>query len=125
MFHFFVWDCQCSHTWSIMFFLINTSFAHAAAVHPNGMKTFLSDGVSTFLINVKPTLINGPKALARNPSFWFINSSAVPFNWIYPFSKDLITFIITFVSVFISVILERNIFEISSLALSTPLLEAT
>ena len=43
--------------------------------------------MSTFFINGKTTLINGP----RNPPFWFITFSAVPFNEIHPLSKYLLS----------------------------------
>ena len=43
-----------------IFFRIAASVAHAAAVNPNGIKTLLADGVSTFLINGLRKLKNPP-----------------------------------------------------------------
>ena len=61
------------------------------ADNPNGIKTLLAIGVSTFFINGKPTLINGLKKL-RNPLSRVIIFLVVPFNKIPLFFKDLITF---------------------------------
>ena len=44
------------------------SVAEATAVNPNGTKTLLAIGVSTFSINGRPAVINGLKNL-RNPPF--------------------------------------------------------
>ena len=43
------------------------SFADAAVVNPNGIKTLLPNGLSTFLIKGKPVFSNGPISLPRNP----------------------------------------------------------
>ena len=47
-------------------------------LHIKGTKTFLADGVKTFLINGKDMLVNGAKTLS-NPPFWLI-FLVVPFN---------------------------------------------
>ena len=40
----------------------------AAAVNPIGIKVFLTNGLSTFLIRGKPVFNNDPKSLPKNPS---------------------------------------------------------
>ena len=50
-----------------IFLWIAVSVANAAAVNPNGIKTLLASGVSTFLIKGNPVFSNGPKSLPRNP----------------------------------------------------------
>ena len=67
-----------------LFFWIAASVVYAAAVNPNDTKTFLGNGLSSFLINGKATFINGPK----NPNFWFITFSVVPFNKFPIFFRD-------------------------------------
>lgn len=42
------------------------SVAGDASIHPNGPNTFLASGVSAFLNNIKPNLVNGPRRLTRN-----------------------------------------------------------
>ena len=42
--------------------------ADAAAVNPNGIKTLLAYGVSTFFINGKPVVINSVRNLKNPPS---------------------------------------------------------
>ena len=49
---------------------IPASASDAATVNPNGIKTLLATGVSTFLTNVEPILINSPKRLQRNLPDW-------------------------------------------------------
>ena len=46
-------------------FLMNV--ADAAAVNPNGIKTLLTNYLSTFLIKGNPGFSNGPKSLPKNP----------------------------------------------------------
>ena len=41
--------------------------ADAAAVNPNGIKTLLGNGLSTFPIKDDPVLSDGPKRLPENP----------------------------------------------------------
>ena len=41
--------------------------ADVTAVNRNGSETFLDSGVNTLFINGKPTFINGPRSLPRNP----------------------------------------------------------
>ena len=48
------------------FFSIAASTADAAAVNPNGIKTLLANGLSTFLIKDKPVFSNSPKSLLKN-----------------------------------------------------------
>ena len=50
-----------------MFLLVPAPAADATAVNPTGIKTHLANGLSTFFINGKPNLINGPRGLPRNP----------------------------------------------------------
>ena len=50
-----------------MFFWIDESVADAAAVNPNGIKTLLVNGLSTFLIKGNPFFSNSPKSLPKNP----------------------------------------------------------
>ena len=38
----------------------------AAAINPNGIKTFLTNGLSTFTIKNNPVFSNDPKNLLRN-----------------------------------------------------------
>ena len=40
--------------------------AEAAAANPNGISTFLDNGLSKFFINVKPNFSIGPSSLPRN-----------------------------------------------------------
>ena len=74
------------------FFWIAASVADAAAVNPNDAETLLVNNFCTFFINGKPAVINGLSKL-RNPPSWIVTFFVVPFNKIYPFFKDLITFI--------------------------------
>ena len=45
---------------------IAASVVTAAAVNPNGIKTLLAKGLSTFFIKANPGS-NGPKSLPKNP----------------------------------------------------------
>ena len=49
------------------FLLIAAFVAHAAAVNPNGIKTLLTNGLSTFPINGNPVFSNGSNSLPKNP----------------------------------------------------------
>ena len=49
-----------------MFLWIAESVADAAAVNPNGIKTLLVNGLSTFLIKGYPFFSNCPKCLPKN-----------------------------------------------------------
>ena len=42
------------------------SFADAAAVNPNGIKTLLGNGLITFSIKIHAVFSNGPKGLHKN-----------------------------------------------------------
>ena len=42
-------------------------FADTASINPNGTKTLLANGVSTFFINGKTTLVNGARKLSNPP----------------------------------------------------------
>ena len=50
-----------------IFLCIAASVADAAVVNPNGIKTLLANGLSTFFIKGKPVLRNGPKSPPKNP----------------------------------------------------------
>ena len=47
--------------------VITVSVADATAVNPNGIKTLLANGLSTFPIKGNPVFSNGPKSHPRNP----------------------------------------------------------
>ena len=49
-----------------IFLLIVASVAPAAAVNPNGIKTFSASGLSIFLIKGNPISSNGPQSLPNN-----------------------------------------------------------
>ena len=49
-----------------IFLLIVASVAAAAAVNPNGIKTFSASGLSIFLIKGNPISSNGPQSLPNN-----------------------------------------------------------
>ena len=52
--------------------LLNTAAAAAAAVNPNGIKTLLANGCSTFFIKGKQVFSNGPRSPPRNlPDFLY------------------------------------------------------
>ena len=87
------------------FFWIDASVPYTATVNPNGTKTRLTNSVSTFFINGKPTDINGLRKL-RNPPFWWLFFLVVFFNKIPLFCKDLAAFKISFISLFL-----RNVSE--------------
>ena len=99
------------------------SISETAAVNHKGTKMLLSDEVTTFLINGKPTCINGLRK-SRNPPSWIIIFLVVSFNKILLFSKHAITFMTSFTSLFVSVSLEPLSFEIPFLniliRISTP-----
>ena len=44
---------------------IAASVADVAAVNPNGIKTLLANGLSTFFIKENPVFSNGPKCLPK------------------------------------------------------------
>ena len=46
---------------------IAATVVDAAAVNPNGIKTVLANGLSTFFIKGNPNFSNGPKSLPKNP----------------------------------------------------------
>ena len=73
-----------------IFFCIAESVVEAAAVNPNGIKTILAIGVSTFFINVS-------------------NFSCSSFQKISLYFNDLSTFVMSFISLFVSVIPEPNL----------------
>ena len=49
------------------YYQIAASIADAAAVNPNGIKTFLANGLIIFPIKGNPVFSNGPKSLPKNP----------------------------------------------------------
>ena len=83
----------------------SASVAEAAAVNPNGTKTFLPNGVSTFFNNGKEDVIHSLRKL-RNPPSSLVTVLVVPFNEIPQFSEDLIPFMISFISLFVDIISE-------------------
>ena len=50
-----------------IFLWISVSVADAAAINPNGIKTLLANGLSTFPIKSNPVFGNGPKILPKHP----------------------------------------------------------
>ena len=54
------------------------SDADAAAVNPNGIKTLLANGLSTFFIKDKPAFSNDSRCLPENPPYW-----PIPENWLF------------------------------------------
>ena len=48
------------------FLSIAESVTAAAASNPNGIKTFLANGLSTFFIEGNPDFSNGPKRLPKD-----------------------------------------------------------
>ena len=61
-----------------IFLWIVASAADAAAINCNGIKTFLANGLSIFLIKGNPVFINGPKSLSKNPS-----DCPILCNWVF------------------------------------------
>ena len=75
------------------FFRLAASVTYIAAVNPNGIKTLLTNGFSTFLIKSKPVFINGPRILAKNPPNFLIVDNQSFNNFILddePFAKALL-----------------------------------
>ena len=60
-----------------IFLCIPASAADAAAVNPNGIKTLLANGLTTFFINGNPVFSNGPRSLPRNPPYCIILENLV------------------------------------------------
>ena len=50
-----------------MFIWIAASVADTFVVNPNGMSNFLANDASKFLVNGKPTFIDAPRNLIKNP----------------------------------------------------------
>ena len=61
-----------------IFLWIDASVADAGAVNPNGIKTLLANGLSTFLVKGKPVFSNGPKSLPGNPP-----DCSILCNWVF------------------------------------------
>ena len=53
-----------------IFLWIAASVADAGSVNPNGIKTLLANGLSTFPLEGNPVFSNGPKMLPENPPDW-------------------------------------------------------
>ena len=51
-----------------IFLRIVACVSDPAAVNPNGIKTLLANGLSTFFIKGKPVFSNGPRRFLRNHS---------------------------------------------------------
>ena len=62
---------------SNIFLWTAVSVADVAAVNPNGIKTLLANGLSTFLIKTKPVFINSPRSLPKNPPDY-----RILYNWV-------------------------------------------
>ena len=60
-----------------IFLCIAASVADAAVVNPNGIKTLLHNGLSTFSIKGNPDFSNGPKSLPKNTP-----DCAILYNWV-------------------------------------------
>ena len=74
---------------------VSVAAATAAAVSPNGIKTLLANGLSTFFIKGNPVFNNGPKSLPKNPPHSSILCNRVFDNFILAeelFSKALRSF---------------------------------
>ena len=61
-----------------IFWWIAASVADAIAVYPNGIKTLLANGLSTFPIKGNPVFSNGPKSLPKNPP-----DCPILCNWVF------------------------------------------
>ena len=57
---------------------IAASVADAAPVNPNGIKTLLANGLSTFSIKGNAVFSMGPTSLPKNPPDWPILC-----NWVF------------------------------------------
>ena len=57
---------------------IAASFADAAAVNPNGIKTLLGNDLITFSIKIHAVFSNGPKSLHKNPP-----DCPILCNWVF------------------------------------------
>ena len=73
-----------------MVFYITAFEADISADNPNGNKTLLGNGISTFFINGKPAVSNGLRKFKIPPS-WPVIFLVVPFNKISLFSKTLLS----------------------------------
>ena len=51
-------------------------------LNPSGIKTILGNGLVTFFIDGKPTFINGPRSLTKNPPICIILEISVFDNFI-------------------------------------------
>ena len=51
----------------ISFLQTAASVADVTPVNPNGIKTLVASGLSTFFIKGNPVFSNGPKSLPKNP----------------------------------------------------------
>ena len=75
-----------------VFFWIVESVADAAPVDPDGLKTLLANGLSTFFIKIKPVFSNGPRSLPNNFSDFPVLDNCVVYKFILddgPFAKGL------------------------------------
>ena len=61
-----------------IFLGIAASVADAAAVNPNGIKTLLAYGLSTFPIKGNPIFNSVPKSLPKDPPY-----SSILCNWVF------------------------------------------
>ena len=61
-----------------IFLWIAASVADAVAINPNGIKTRLANGLSSFPIKGNPVPNNGPKSLLENPP-----DCPILCNWVF------------------------------------------
>ena len=61
-----------------IFLWIAAPVSDAAAVNPNGIKTLVANGLSTFSINSNPAFSNGPKGLPKN-----LPDCTILRNWVF------------------------------------------
>ena len=61
-----------------IFLWITASFVDSATVNPNGIKTYLANSLSIFLIKGNPVFSNRPKSLPENPP-----DCSILFSWVF------------------------------------------
>ena len=66
------------HDPNILLWIAASVAAAAAAVNPNGIKTFLANGLSTFPIKGNPVFSSGHKSLHKNPP-----DCPILCNWVF------------------------------------------
>ena len=66
---------MCSVPAPNIFLCIPASAADAVAVNPNGIKTFLTNGLVTFFVKGNLVFSNGTESLPKNPPDWIWDNS--------------------------------------------------